>query len=405
MCYYGFMSMEQQGGQETPPKNPRQKILTKIRHAAEKFLSSKLGNKAIREESGQPQKEHAQNNKELHFPDSNKYYQELTERELIPPDPNEIIHVHGFTNTPEDQKDLQKLVEAGLSEEAVRKGEIPRGDLLSAGFVFNNRIGAGEKPILSGIVTVDGQEVDLTTHRFLTQTEINAVMEQQRKAQPDFPHPDTSEMEDLRRDILGFLIKGTELVTHEGETEINVALAVLRNLLDKGTITQGQLSQYVEKERSGWTKLGYSEDDADKTTLGFLFQAAVAGLDLVRLRRIPITASLMRFGKLRDIPSPFLDSGFRFDDNWDLTLNTNNGKNTKRINMVVWHLMSRGFGEMGGSINGSHDQTYMTGPEYMQDIYSKRADEKESLGEITDEDKKTIALRMQYRIAPDTVKK
>lgn len=394
------MAMEQQGGQET-----KARIWAKIGRAASSLLPNRR-DKKVRQahKPEQLEEEHAQNNNERRFPDPNKYYQELTERERISPDLNKIIHVHRFTDKPEDKKDLQRLVGAGLSENAVRKGEISRKDLLTAGFVFHNRIGAGEKPILSQTVIVNGQEVNLTTRRFLTKAELSAVMEQQMHAQPDSPLPGTPEMEDLRKDMLGFLINGIELATHEREMAMNVAQTVLRELLANGVITQEQLSKYLGPEQYFVGKTGLKEEYGRKIIYDGFLSECVVGLDLVRFRGIPITAMFIRFDKLRGAPSPFLDSGFHFDSNWDLTLNTHDAEQTRRVNMVVWHLMSRGIGEAGSSINGSHDQTYMTGAEYMRNIYSKRVEDA-SLGKITDEDKKMIALRMRVRVARDTVSK
>jgi hypothetical protein len=65
-----------------------------------------------------------------------------------------------------------------------------------------------------------------------------------------------------------------------------------------------------------------------------------------------------RQAKLTGFPSPFIDSGYHFEDYPDITLCSDDYTKTRRLNMVVAQLLSRGLCKIGDSSNGSHDQAY-----------------------------------------------
>jgi hypothetical protein len=87
------------------------------------------------------------------------------------------------------------------------------------------------------------------------------------------------------------------------------------------------------------------------------------------VRGIKVTQIPQRRQKLMGSPSPFLDSGFHFSDNPDVGIETTEG--VRRANMVTLHLLSRGLSEIGGSVNGSYDQHYITPEEYMQEVFPR----------------------------------
>lgn len=93
-------------------------------------------------------------------------------------------------------------------------------------------------------------------------------------------------------------------------------------------------------------------------------------------------------------PSPFLNSGYHFRSNLDVTLYPYNPANTRRINGVTVHLLSRGVDEIGGSMNTSHDQTYITASEYTEEVYKK---ETRTDSSFPDKSILAVANRLLYR--------
>jgi hypothetical protein len=102
--------------------------------------------------------------------------------------------------------------------------------------------------------------------------------------------------------------------------------------------------------------------------------SCIQGIDVLTIRGVPFSLYPTRFNILRGEFSPFLDSGFQFGNNLDITLHPNDHEKTLRLNMVTVHLLSRGLSETGESQNGSHDQTYMTPSEFDKVLSGENSD-------------------------------
>ncbi len=70
-------------------------------------------------------------------------YDLLRKNESQEADRSEVIFIVGLKN---DTPEFFRLQVAGVDPVALEEGRVTRGELLDAGYVFLNRLGAGEKP-------------------------------------------------------------------------------------------------------------------------------------------------------------------------------------------------------------------------------------------------------------------
>lgn len=272
-------------------------------------------------------------------------YEELLRQENEPADPSEMIAVPvRFGST-----EAAMLQASGVGQEVIESGKIARSDLMKAGFVFINTIGGGEKPLLSTVIEGEdnGQPVNTGQRLLLTQAELDAV----RALQPDST---TEENEMARLLMLGFMHQARGAYSERLERE----RSILRAAQNKIVVDNEDGAQLVGGYFSDLLKSG---DDA----FNWAAKEWLAGLDTASVGAIPVDMYASRQAAIHGAPSPFLDSGYHFSENIDITLYPNDYNRTLRLNAVVVHLLSRGLNQMGSSMNGSHDQTYVTSNEFM----------------------------------------
>ncbi len=278
------------------------------------------------------------------------FYIELTELERRIPDTDEAIAVRLAPSSPE----WKRLKEAGVQLSPLGVVEITRGQLLGAGFVFLNVIGGGEKPLISSIIDINGVPHDLSQRVLLTQAELDSVLADQEE-------PDISN-EDSRLLMLNFMSRALDAKRRETELE--------RDFVKK--YLPGIFAELTEEERP---LVGRYLNSLDNIGWNYAPGEWLQGSTLLRVGQVPIDAFGSRQVILKDKTSPFLDSGYHFTDNWDITIYPDDPSKTRRLNMVVVHLLSRGLYERGGSRNGSHDQTYITPGEFLEVLKQATNDE------------------------------
>lgn len=310
----------------------------------------------------------------------NRYstYEALKMMEQERPDPQESIRLR----LPIDSLEYHTLITNGISPERIARDELRRSELIEAGYVFMNRIGGGEKPIMNSIVSAIGGDVlseDFGVRFLLTAEELSrAVSERTVDNGEDF--------DAIRRDMVNFFSEAehasTGLQTRRIETFRLAQRLILETFSHDDQKIVATFFQKIQNQKDG------------RVILDGVFQESIAGIDVVFVRGIPIEMVLGRGSKIRDLPSPFLDSGFHFGSNPDVTLYPNDPSRTRRINMVTVHLLSRGLSETGGSRNGSHDQEYIGAQEYRDTVLAKTSTPN---GSVTPEALNTIAQRIVFR--------
>lgn len=297
--------------------------------------------------------------------DIDQLYEELKQHEGVPADRNEQIKIIGLKSFHPEFGHLQSV---GVELSDLQTDHVTRGALLDAGYVFVNRIGGGEKPLINAQVpmAVDNgiETVELGKKVLLNQEELDAALEYQ-KSQPGFI-VENADPEAVRKDMLLFL--------QQAVAEQN-GLAQKSNSMFRAA--QGRIledPQYTEEDREALRQFfakQYGEYQAGSSNLGYIMQECMAGIDLAKVRGVPLEIMSKRLSSLQGTPSPFLDSGFHFDTNYDVTLYPHDHSQTRRLNMAVIHLLSRGLSEMGESTNDSHDQRYITAGEYEEQVYGR----------------------------------
>lgn len=151
-------------------------------------------------------------------------YDLLKEKESQEADRKEVIFIVGLK---EGSAEFLKLQAAGVDPVSLEEGRVTRGELLDAGYVFLNRLGAGEKPILSVTIPFgeleEKQLLDVGSRVLLNQEELDAVIRFQQQ-RPEEYGTNGIETEELRRDMLEFL---EEAVKEAGDLR-NKANAIFR---------------------------------------------------------------------------------------------------------------------------------------------------------------------------------
>jgi len=316
-------------------------------------------------------------------------YEELNKHEARPADKSELIRIVGMN---QDQPEFSRLESLGIDSSTLETGRVTRGALLDAGYVFLNRIGGGEKPLINAQVPMDVEGgtdiVDMSNKILLTQSELDAVIQYQQGQHGAYA-TESSDIDLIRKDMLLFLQQAIVEQNSLRQNSSAVFRAAQRRILDNPKYTDKDreaLRQFLEEQYQEYQKKGNSN-------LGYIMQECIAGIDLARVRGSPFEIFATRLSALKGVPSPFLDSGFHFDINYDVTLYPHDPAQTRRLNMAVVHLLSRGLNEMGESANRSHDQRYITAGEYEKGVYQKS----ETTEPVSDEDLDKIASRLLFR--------
>ena len=291
-------------------------------------------------------------------------YQLLIEHEAMPPDMSEEIRAIHLSDA-----ERARLAASGISEVDIISGSIRRGDLMDAGYVFNNRIGGGEKSLLSE-----------TSWTFLTQPELDAIVATQK--QP-------TDLEATRLDMLDTLVAAYAAYAQHRHTLPNLQQDLL------GASCQ-QLDQFdLNKEERARVEAYIKDAFSKQYAIPYVMDELCSGLvPPPTVGAVPIDIFATRSQALQGTPSPFLDSGFHFGDNLDITLYPDDADKTRRLNSVVVHLLSRGVNQTGSSRNGSHDQTYLTATEFrtLQPLLQDK-----TMALATDYAPYTVALRILAR--------
>lgn len=321
--------------------------------------------------------------------DIDQLYKELKQLEERPADMDEVIRIVGIDPSLSEFNQLQS---AGMESSFLQVGCVTRGALLDAGYVFLNRIGGGEKPLISAQLSIDVEgnieTVDMGKKVLLTQTDLDAVIQYQ-KSQPGVYITESADIDSIRKDMLLLLQQSIGEQNNLSQNTNAVFRVAQRRILDD--------SKYTDKDRDALKQFFIKEyEEYQKTEisrLGYIMQECMIGIDIARVRGIPFEIFAKRLSALQGAPSPFLDSGFHFNTNYDVTFYPHDSSRTRRLNMGVIHLLSRGLNEMGESTNQSHDQRYFTAGEYEKEIYEKNG----TIEPVSDEDLEKIATRLLVR--------
>jgi hypothetical protein len=329
-------------------------------------------------------------------------YNDIKTAEAAKPNPEEIIRLHPIRQGENPEYDI--LLSHGVTEEEINSGLIARQKLLDAGFVFHNKIGGGEKPLLNA--EING--VDYGKRTLLTQDELDTVIAFQAKYPGTFGLQGHS-LEDVRKDMLLFLHTATDprqigmkhrsSVFYKATEGRRDARKQFTGSPDDWRVVDAYLKDWYALIEATFESLSPSEKLAFDNNFNLFKSEKEKGFMEAHCsdiypwpepdpnanflaphtsRGFRVGKSEVRRGKLQGSPSPFLDSGFHFEENQDLTLFFPD-KSARRLNTAVFHLASRGLSEMGRSNNGSFDQQYFTLGEYVENLYPKTLAEKEAL--------------------------
>jgi hypothetical protein len=337
------------------------------------------------------------------LPTIDHVYEAIKQEESREADPEEIIPVGNIT---EDDVEYKKLTYVGVDPENIKGGKIKRKQLLEAGFVFNNTpLGRlMEKPLIKAII--DG--VDYGKRKLLTKEELATIQNYQAVNGDSFKLEGT-DIQDLRRDMIRFLMSASDPRTIGYLNPVAVVRRVWRDGVAKPALTTWDAQANWEKSNEfrtasldqklvnmHWSSMieqaahakGVSTEEFNPYDLENRYMAERCkdlypwddlnsfNSPLIRGRKVLEIES--RKTALNYLPSPFLDSGFHFlpiveiDGNTvrvgnpDFTVEGDDG--VFRVNMMVFHLLSRGLSEMGDSSGRSYDQDYTIG-NYIKNLY------------------------------------
>lgn len=301
-------------------------------------------------------------------------------RSTKPSDPIRVRYI------PSASAEFAKLVKSDVSPDEIRAGVLRREYLLDAGFVFNNILGNGEKPIIKANI----DDMDFGQKRLLTSAEL-AVVSQYQQEHPELFGWQGQDPETVRQDMVHFL-----LVVGHGLPNITsrwnifnrsiIEIKEQRVATDYEYIPTSEL-MYREVSRFDafvvfeWHKHHRSRLD---TEIGDIFRDVYPwphrefmGGPKIRGHRA-FTMGSQRIHALQGTASPFLDSGYYFGTNFDVTVEGKILQEIFRFNSATLHLASRGLSEMGES-TFSFDQHYGTIGEYITELFPKDPKEREDL--------------------------
>lgn len=316
-------------------------------------------------------------------PDIGAFYKTLVKQEFVVADPNELIFIGPIKR---DDHEYQKLVETGVPEQAISERRITRRDLLNAGFAFNNQpLLAIEKPLINAVIN----GVNYGERKLLTREELEIVKQYQRQY-PELYGSEETASDEFRKDLLSFILTSQDVLPDYIKNRVNFLRLCINNITtpyfsfeaksqyDKDKLTRKvnpiykklidiYRSAVISKDNFYQDEVRIIENDlADvmpwEEQEGFnRFNITARGKRamLIESRRI----------RLNGLPSPFFDSGFHFPSNIgnpDYTVIGSNGK-LFRVNMLVFHLTSRGVSEMGDDTQKDGEQDYSIG-NYIRDL-------------------------------------
>lgn len=280
-------------------------------------------------------------------------YTTLLEAEQSPPQPDERLTVGAIHET---TYEYEVLADSGVSKKELSNGNLTRAQLLDAGFCFYNRLGGGEKPLVS-TYDPDTNGTPFSKRLLLTADELAAIEEGQRTERLQ-AGIDDEVLEEIRECMIYFLV-GSVAVCQSHSVR---AASLFKEA--QAHIVQSANKDDIQQISSLFQQITQPGKLDANMRMHLLMEQCLANIDIDFMMGMPIATMPTRFEALRGVPSPFLDSGFHFETNHDITLFPNDPTKTRRLNMATVHLLSRGLDEVGSSTNGSHDQTYITAAEF-----------------------------------------
>ena len=308
-------------------------------------------------------------------------FENIKKAESQATDPSEPFGLGRLSPTNPEYK---LLIASGVSEQEIDQGHLPRKTLLDAGLVFKNILGGGEKPIFK--VEING--IDFGKLKFLTQDQLDQVRRYQQEHAERFFSED-ADLEEIRHDMLSFLTAATSPSKSTFSIHPVNVFGTISAAMDR---RRGPYERYAGTAKDWETAAKFMQSQSftsiaqrvdwetkfivDECADIYPYQKPSDNLLAQEQRGINLHVLNPRFQALRGTPSPFLDSGFHFGHNPDVTIY--DGRLTSRLNMANVHLLSRGLNEIGEGV-GSHDQHYITAAEYYRSVYPKAEAERETV--------------------------
>ena len=312
------------------------------------------------------------------------------------PDPDDIIGL-GYKDSSEE---LEALVKRGVASHKGHAVAGRRGDLLEEGLAFKNTIGGNEKPLIKG--TIGG--IDFGARILLSKEEIELALKYQQTLRPQLCPEEWSA---VHIDMLQFLFSSTYLnespfipssmvgVVHHFINEPHHFLAY-----DNPTLTSIRCNpkdlmegyyrllwyQYEQEDQKRFKDTGLRYDKKFQFhdfVVRKLFEndprlyLPFIGVDFKHPRKIEFDYWDIREGKVYGEPDPFLDSGFIFGFNPDVTILLNGAM--RRLNSVSLVLALHGLDEVGNGLPYSCDQDYLTMGEFASSFYPKTIKERDDI--------------------------
>ena len=346
----------------------------------------------------------------------NEIYSDLRRREQRGPLPEDVIKA-GYVKP--GSVEYQTLLDSGLTPAQLEQRTFTRKELLDAGYKFVNILGNGEKGVINGVVTdpETGETADFTGRTFLTQAELEMVYRFQQ-SQPEVYGLQGEDLDEVRKDMTSFALEAVAEPAFQDNMDFRDQLMYDDKVGYGPSVGDAEDWKAVKafwdrrekayrknhKEAKGFAPLWAVQEEfarehcqdlytwTDKENTGFM--------DAFRTKQIrghAVSSTPSRIGKLTGQPSPFLESGFVFADNFDANVFLD-GKpdqrsdNQLRINSATIHLAGAhpdfpGFSEMGGQT----DQQYMPTGYYVNHLYTRDPAERQKVHES----ERTAAMSVQ----------
>lgn len=291
------------------------------------------------------------------------YWEEIRKRERRFPNQNDLIYVSGIS---ENDPEYEVLIRTDVTLQDIKQGRIRREFLINAGYIFNNYpLPYIEKPLLN--IEING--IDFSKRKLLTKEELELVLDYQRQNSGEYGTQAISE-DDFRKKMLLLLLSSDNLLPNHVENKVNFFRLCRQEVLQGASKELFDL--YYAAVTSNEKHFAVNEQEFIKDKLLDLMpwqeRNPFVRFDLnIRGKRAMSIES--RRAKLNGIYSPFLDSGFIFNEDFgnpDFVVMGENGR-LFRINMMVLHLASRGLSEMGEGSDNQGEQDYSIG-NYLQNL-------------------------------------
>lgn len=343
-------------------------------------------------------------------PEIHQIYLRLRAEESQSPDSTEVISTASIHET---DPEYARLISAGVTPDQISTKRISRAQLLQAGYVFNNYpLSFMEKPLLNSVVG----DTDFGQRKLLTAEELQTVLQFQRQNPLRYGSSDIS-TDNFREAYLSALLSAKNPIPRWMEAKVVLFRHCLHSIDQSYSTDPRQVeidSLYKQLAQLQWDNeyessqvTGTSFSDIQLNFMETKAKLAAPWDEPDRSASFPLLnrhhAMRMydtRFAKLDYLPSPFLDSGFLFlpqidvgDQivglgNPDLTVISSDRKRLFRLNMLSFHLLSRGLSEMGDNSSGNGEQDYSVG-HYLSELAPKSSTES---GQLLEQEQRKFNL-------------